>query len=187
MCAWLGALVVCVGGCTTRVRAPRSPAEPVRVYLLDHGRHPTLVLPTAEGGLAQYAYGDWSWYAEGRTGVLEALRAMLVCNRAALGRREYDTGSLGAVLADEGAVNVYAIVVSRRVVERLREELESVFERNAGTLHQNAVYRLDFVRDERPYSVIHNCNHMMSSWLRKLDCEVYGLSSLCSWKVEGGE
>ena len=53
---WL-LLVVLLGGCTTTVVVPPAPEQPRAVFLLDHGRHATLVLETAEGGLVRYAYG----------------------------------------------------------------------------------------------------------------------------------
>lgn len=178
-------LTVLLIGCTTTVIPPPSPAEAVKVYLLDHGRHPSLVMPTPEGHLVRYAYGDWSWYALARTGSLEAVRAVFWCNPAALGRREYGSADLNAILGQAPAVHVYQITVSGGDVEQLRGELNAVFERNISTLHANEEYCLDFVRDPRPYSGIHNCNHVMSSWLRQLNCEVNGLSFLCKWRVVG--
>jgi hypothetical protein len=84
----LGALLaLCLSGCTTVVVPPARVAEPARVALLDHGRHASLVLKTAESGMVRYAYGDWDWYAQGTTGAIEGSAAVLWPTRAALGRR----------------------------------------------------------------------------------------------------
>ena len=56
----LGALLALgVAGCTTVVVPPARVVEPAQVALLDHGRHASLVLETAEGGMVRYPYGDW--------------------------------------------------------------------------------------------------------------------------------
>ena len=50
-------------GCATRVVPPRAIVSPVTVYIADYGRHSSLILPTDTGCLAEYAYGDWRFYA----------------------------------------------------------------------------------------------------------------------------
>ena len=67
-----GLLAATLTGCVTVVRPPAAPADPVEVYLLDHGRTPSLVLPGGDGGSTRWAYGDWRWYALGEHGLRES-------------------------------------------------------------------------------------------------------------------
>ena len=45
--------------CTSTIIPPTEVDDPVRVVLLDHGRHASLVLPRADRGMVRYTYGDW--------------------------------------------------------------------------------------------------------------------------------
>ena len=77
-----------LAGCATVVVAPAAPEDPVPAFLLDHGGHASLVLPAEKGRLVRYAYGDFSWYALGRTGPGTGLAALAGGTPAALGRGE---------------------------------------------------------------------------------------------------
>lgn len=56
--------------------------------MLDHGRHASLLMERADGSMVRYAYGEWEWYALGRTGPARAFAALFVPSEAALGRKE---------------------------------------------------------------------------------------------------
>jgi hypothetical protein len=170
-------------GCTTSITPPPSPRDPIVVFLLDHGRHPSLVLPTPDAHLVRYVYGDWSWYALADTGALQAIRATFLGSPAALGRREFKTTDVNAILALDPAEHVYRITVSRSDAQTLLENLDSAFQSNIATLHTNVEYHLDFVRQPPVYSGLHNCNHVMAGWLRQLNCEVHGLAFLSQWDL----
>lgn len=60
----LGCRVVSLAGCVAHVQPPRVERGAQKVFLVDHGRHPSLVLPHGEGRAVRYAYGDWKWFAE---------------------------------------------------------------------------------------------------------------------------
>src|SRR5687768_14257878 len=65
--------------------APAIARAPVAV--LDHGRHSSLVIGLPDGRMVRYAYGDWRWYAEGKTGAAEGYAALFRETPSALGRR----------------------------------------------------------------------------------------------------
>ena len=63
-------------GCSWTVRPPAHPSSPVNVYLTDYGRHTSLILPTPDNRLAEYAFGDWDFFALGHAGFLNGIRAL---------------------------------------------------------------------------------------------------------------
>src|SRR3546814_2814263 len=78
---------VLLGGCATEIVPPPAPETPVRVGVLDHGRHARLVVELLADRVVRYAYGDWDWYALGRSGPAQAVAALFWPTRGALGRR----------------------------------------------------------------------------------------------------
>src|SRR5687768_11373806 len=86
----LAVLAFELSGCTTTIIPPPSPQHPTTVFLLDHGRTPSLVLPTDDGQMTRYAYGDWTWYALAKTGVWEGFAALFLPTQGALGRKVMD-------------------------------------------------------------------------------------------------
>src|ERR687898_1077107 len=72
--AWLAASGIVAACAATFVVAP-PPLVPAAtrapVAVLDHGQHSSLVIGRPDGRMVRYAYGDWRWYAEGKTGAAE--------------------------------------------------------------------------------------------------------------------
>jgi len=169
--------------CTNRITPPPAPADGVTVYLLDHGRHPSLVLPRPDGNLTRYVYGQWSWYATGNTSLLVGAQVIFCCSQGTLGRRLFESEDIQSVLDLDGAVHLYAIRVDRAAADSLRDALDAIFEANLSTLRANADYHLDFVHHPQPYSSIHSCNHVMVVWLRSLGCDVRGSGFLSCWRI----
>jgi hypothetical protein len=87
-CALFILFAIAPMGCTTKVIPPANLAEPRKVFLLDHGRTPSLVLTTDDGTMVRYVYGDWRFYALMETGPLSAVAAVLWPTRGTLGRDE---------------------------------------------------------------------------------------------------
>ena len=55
-------LMATLSGCgTTLIVPPDKPRDPAPVFVLDHGRHTSLVLSAANGTLHRYAYGDLAY------------------------------------------------------------------------------------------------------------------------------
>lgn len=173
--------------CTNVIVPPQAPAIPRSVFVLDHGRHATLVLPADEGRLVRYAYGDWKYYALRETGALETTGAALWPTRAALGRRELDGAPTGEGV--RGAVRVgierlHEVVVDSLLVERLRSRLEALFESESESKIENRAYDLEFVHHPRDYTIFRNSNAFVGLWLRSLGCEVRGSLLFSRWRVE---
>jgi hypothetical protein len=186
----LAVLLGCLSGCTTTVIAPASPQNPTTVFLLDHGRTPSLVLPTDDGRMIRYAYGDWTWYALAKTGIWEGFAALFLPTQGALGRKALD----GPCDADhvEQRVNVgieqlYSIEVEADKVAALRGCLDATFEANRATLVVNEPYGLEFVHHPRKYTFLCNSNHAVAQWLRELGCETRGGALFSNWKVRHPE
>ena len=176
-----------LAGCATVVVAPAAPEDPVPAFLLDHGGHASLVLPAEKGRLVRYAYGDFSWYALGRTGPGTGLAALAGGTPAALGRGELagpaEARSVQAQVR-EGTERVYELRVPRAASERLRAELDGIYAANRATLVYSATYDLEFVRHPVPYSAEHNSNVVMARWLEALGCKVEGAALITNWRVE---
>lgn len=174
------------GGCTHTVVPPTGLAEPATVFLLDHGRTSSLVLPH-DGRYARYAYGEWDWYALNRTGVLRASGTLFSDTEAAVGRRVF------AAVPDPSAIRratrvpaerAWAIRVPAGRVERLAAELDALFRAQADEAVANPLMALTFVPHPAPYSLTHNSNHMTATWLRRLECRVVTRGPFSRWEVE---
>ena len=178
-------LMLATTGCATTITPPSDPQGPVTIHLLDHGRHPSLVLPRPDGSFVRYVFGDWQWYAVGDTGFLQAFDAMLLPSKGALGRRILNSESDFAYLKkSDPAEHTYHLTVSRADVAALDQRLDTLFAQNASTLRVNKEYDLDFVHHPDRYHFLHNCNHVMKQWLQSLHCRVRGAAIRSHWTVK---
>lgn len=178
---------VLLAGCTTRLAPPADPAEPRKVFLLDHGRHASLVLPDGRGGLVRYAYGDWAYYARNRTGVWRGLRALLWPTPAALGRRHLPgPAAAGRVWRSVAVVirEVHVLPVPAPRVAALRRRLAGRFAA-ASARRDNRLYDLTFVRLEETYWLGANSNQRVAAWLAELGVAVSGGGLRSAWRVTG--
>lgn len=173
--------------CTTVIVPPAAPAEPRPVFLLDHGRHASLVLPRGDDGMVRYSYGDWEYYARIRRGSGEASGALFLPTRAGFGRRELP-GLPGAAAVRRGVrvriERLYRVIVDAQKIERLRAHLDSIYEARIETKIYNASYDLEFVHHPTAYWALNNSNQAVAAWLRELQCQVRGPAIFSDWKVE---
>ena len=181
----IASTVLLLGGCATTIVPPASVDQPESVFVLDHGRHSSLVLPHPDG-FVRYAYGDWGWYAEVETGTVEASRAVLLPTRAGLGR------SLSSAPATRDGVrkglrvgiqSVHEVPVETDRVTALRASLEAYHRAHRAGAKHNAVYGLTFVEYPEPYAFWNNSNHKVAEWLRRLDCAIEGSAFWAWWQV----
>ena len=173
-------------GCTTYIIAPQQPSAAVSVFLVDHGRHSSLVLPDAAGGgLTEYTYGDWNWFALGRSRWHNLFATLFLPTRGAMGRRQLevkpDTADIRLAVDCEQVLN---IVVGKSEAKDLSEELHRQFEQHIDSLHFQRLYDLDFVHSDRSFHLLHNCNHMVANWLRQLGCQVRGPAMLADFVLK---
>ena len=182
----LAALVLCAA-CTTVVIPPAAPLEPRPVFLLDHGRHASVVLPASDSTLVRYSYGDWKYYAQRKTGVIEGSTAVLWPTRAALGRRELAGPPDAATVRQQvrvGIEHLHEVTAASDEIGRLRLYLDSIFEANIESHLYNSAYDLDFVHHPRSYWVLHSSNQVVARWLRELGCTVRGPALFSRWRLE---
>ena len=173
------------GGCGYSVIPPPAPADPAPVYLLDHGRHASLVLP-ADGGMVRYAYGDWAWYVLRHTGITQGSRALLRPSPAGLGRKKLPAVPTPASVRRYVRVpieNLVALSAEADKVDRLRGNLENIFTEAEAAPRYNPAFDLEFVRHPEPYSLNHNSNTVVAQWLRDLGAEISGDGPLSRWRV----
>jgi len=180
----LGAMIL-LGGCSTTVVPPAKLDEPARVFLLDHGRHTSLVLSTPEDGLVRYAYGDWRFYAERQTGPGHAIAALLWRTPGALGRRELKGPVTAAGVRTRVPLVIealYEIEVERTRVDALRADLDAIFNAAEEPLDTPEV-DLFFAPHPRYYNLRHNSNTVVADWLEQLGCEIKGPAILARWRI----
>lgn len=177
-----------LGGCAVQLEPPRQLNEPEPVFLLDHGRHSSLVLPAEGSGLARYSYGDWQYYALGRTGLSSGFSALFGNTQAALGRRELQGARTAANVRSQVRIGIEQLIELRAEasdVLRLREELDDLYQTALPARVYNAQMDLDFVPHPEPYTLSHNSNLMVAKWLEALGCRVRGRPILSNWRVAG--
>lgn len=172
-------------GCTTTIRPPANPENPVSVYVIDYGRHASLLLPRDDfHGLREYAYGDWSWFALARDGVLDVLPTLFLPTQGSLGRWDWDIEAdiehiERLVLCEE----ILEIRVARNDARALLAELDSRYESHLDTQIESDLYQLLFVHDDEPYYVFNSCNLVLIRWLKSLDCKIEGYPILADFRI----
>ncbi len=163
------------------IRPPAEPRDPVVVYVADHGRHASLLLPDAEGWV-EYDYGDWRYYAQGRDGPLDGALALFIPTDGALGRRLLDEHP--RVDLERGRLDaLHAIAVERTLAAALAERLDARFDRATDPPMLNAEIGVAFVRDGTRYSLGHHCNHELVAWLEALGCSVDGAPLIARYRL----
>ncbi len=157
------------------------------MFVLDHGRHASLILPAGDGGSVRYSYGDWQYYAQVETGTSEASAALLWPTRAGLGRRQLQGPSTSASVRGQVGVwieGLYEVIVDAGRIEAVRARLDSIYEANLETRIYNAAYDLEFVHHPRAYWALHNSNEAVAVWLKQLGCRVRRPVLFSNWTVE---
>jgi hypothetical protein len=157
--------------CASTVRPPADPVEPVTVHLLSTGRHAGVLLPNGDGRTVEYGYGDWSWYALGKTDWWRAPGTVLWPSQGTLGRRYVRDADLAAMHGSYGGGTLSDLRVSRASADELRAHLDAEFA-GGGTPHRNPDYDMDFVKHPDRFWMFHDCHDEVAEWLSALDCEV---------------
>ena len=161
-----------IPGCVSTVTPPENPADPVTVYLAASACHAGVVLPHPGGGMIEYAYGDWDWYALNHDRWYHALDTVLWPTQGALGRRRLKTRDRTGLAAYFPSDRLRPFLASRERAAGLVEELEERFRQHTDRMVHNERFGLSFVPDDRGYWFMANCNDRAAGWLRKLGCSV---------------
>jgi hypothetical protein len=179
-------LTLFLGGCGGTILPPAHVRNPVPVYVADYGRHSTILLPTPNGGLVEYAFGDWGWLAAFHRGFLNMFGALFFSQGSTLGRRYFRQTPEPGVSIDPAHIKHFvSFDADRDRVEALRQELDAAWESRGDTVvptHDSDGFL--YVRSDERYNLLHNCNHVTARWLRELGCEVKGPTITSKFKVQ---
>ena len=170
------ALFVC-GGCSAVIVPPATPSrDAVPVLVADYGYHSTIILPRTQGGLVEYAFGDWVYFGQNRKSLFTALHALLASDQATLGRRVlYAEPRQAGLESATGANTIIRFDAPRDKVIELERALEERFSAKLDSITYSPVHQLYFVKDDERYRWSNNCNHFTARWLERLGCEVRGI------------
>lgn len=178
------------GGCVNRVHAPERVEQPVTVYVADHGKHSSLLLPAGdiltEPGYVQYAFGDWKAFVENDNSMGSYVRAAFRSSRSAIGRETHATTNPAILARRVRAVVLEPVTVEAQRVRSLRLELEGYWAERADETVDNRQVRMRFVVYDGPnrrYSLWNQCNHTTARWLRRLDCRVWKPAMFSRFRV----
>jgi hypothetical protein len=173
-----------MSGCTTTIIPSSDVREAGHVFVVDHGRTSSLVIPSNEGML-RYAYGDWAYYALRKTDPWHGIAALLWPTQGALGRAQLAGPASAESVRTQlgGAHAVHAVRVERASIAAFERRMDALFRSRIETEVENVSYGLRFVHHPRPYTYWWNSNHAVASWLRELGCSTHGLSFHSAWRV----
>lgn len=178
-------LAFALASCTAHVTPPSGLTSPVSVYVLDHGRHSSLVLP-GESGWQRYAYGDWQWYAEDQTGLMQGAAALFWPTRAGLGRQQLAQPPDQAPALTVGFVSLHEIRVDADKAAALAERLNTLHAREQVQRRVSHIYQLEFVEHPQPYWLFSQSNGMVANWLRQMGCEINRGPLRAHWEIAAG-
>ncbi len=172
-----------LSGCQHVIEPPASVSNPVRVFVIDYGRHASLALPKESSGLVEWSWGDWNWFALERTKPRDGLRALFASPRSTLSRRELapalDTGELTARI---GAEKLLSLNVERGRARALQRHLEARWKRRRREAVAHPSGRV-FVPDDARYSLSNNSVHELARWLEVLGADVSGTGVTADFKL----
>jgi hypothetical protein len=187
-CLVLIGLIALAAGCTNTIVPPQAPAEARTLYLLDLGRHTRLAFERSGGGLVEYGYGEWRWYALMENRWWRVPAVLLWPTQGTLGRREWrGTGAEERFLNHYAGLFVLELPAQERRVEALLAKLDAAFERRSDERILNEAYGLEFVPNERAYWLFSNSNNVVSEWLQEVGYTVRGTALLAEWQLAEAE
>lgn len=171
--------------CTMRIEPPADLREPVPVIVADHGYHLSLILPSADGGSVEFAYGWWDWFALNHDRWYNALPLLVVPGQGALGTRKLPCPPTGRSVAQHiAAEGLYELEVEHEKAARVRDDLQAQYDSGKQTEIYNPVVRLYLVHHRRLYTLAYNCNSAVAGWLEALGARVRGGRSFAAVEVK---
>jgi hypothetical protein len=158
-----------LNGCVATIEPPSPPIDPCNVYLLRSAYHVGIVLPDFEGGLVEYGYGEWNWYALMHDSWYNVFSTLLWPTQGCLCRRKVG-GRVSLERFPGGSLE--PVVVSETRAKDLVDRLEDRFQEKAATLIYNSAYGLEFVHASRGFWAFYNCHDAVADWFIDLECDV---------------
>lgn len=172
-----------LSGCQHLIKPPPTVSDPVRVFVIDYGRHASLALPTEDFGLIEWSWGDWNWFALQRTGPVKGLQALFASPRSTLSRRELAPADHADQLAAlVGAEKALAMDVERERAKALLLRLEARWLRRRLEAVTHPSGRV-FVPEDTRYSLSNNSVHELARWLEALGADVSGSGLTANFKL----
>ena len=179
--AWLA------GGCSAVIVPPQTAGrDVVPVLVADYGYHSTLIFPRSQGGgLMEYAYGDWSFFAQSQKSFGNALHALFASDQATLGRRVLERSpDEPGIIEATGAKYVVRFDAPREQLAEIERALEERFSTRPDTGMYSPVHDLHFVKDDERYGLLNNCNHFTARLLERIGCRVEWFVGLSNFRVK---
>ena len=184
LCSLIAACFALLCACTTTVHEPASVRDPATVYILDYGRHASLLLPREDSSdLVEFAFGEWGWFAEGHDCLLRGPFVLLFPGQGTLGRKQWPPPPPGTPMAEWiGVISAEPIMVERSRAAALVARLDAAFEEHEDSRIANAT-GMEFVKIPRRYRGLSNSNTLVGEWLRELGAEVDGPAFFSNFAV----
>lgn len=178
LCLWA------LASCATVITPQAGLSEPVDVFVVDHGRTTSLIIPASDGRLLRYAYGDWNWYALGHHGSWNGISALFWPSEAGFGRGVLEgPATIDGIRARIRAEEILPVPVDRTRLRAFEKRMEALYDSGRDGEVSNPEVGLSFVHDPQPYSAFSNSNHAVASWLRELGSKTRGFSFGANWRV----
>lgn len=173
-----------LSSCAWRVVAPREVADPVPVFLSEYGRHTRLALPDRTTAFFEYGFGEWNFYGLEKEGAASAVRAIAGLGEGALSRRRLPyTLSESDFVRAAGGNRSARLWIERSLAASLRDELESRWRANVGSVAVRTMDQVPVSRDPAAYHLFGNSNHVVARWLERLGCSVRGYPITSNFKI----
>lgn len=184
------AVPLLLSACAMRITPPAVLRDPVTVYIADYGEHGSLLLPGEDGGVVEFAFGQWDWFALNRHEWYRAVLILLAPSPGALGTRPLPDPRADVGLATRiGAEALIPLSVEREDADALRRELRRRYDEarraapHGGREVFNAQQQMSFVRYGTFHPLICDCNSTVAEWLTALGCRVGGNRLLAEFDV----
>jgi hypothetical protein len=174
-----------LASCTTLITPQAALSDPVEVFVVDHGRTTSLVVPASDGRLLRYAYGDWDWYALGKHGIWHAITALLWPTQGALGRERLEGPATIENVRHQvpHPEEIHCVPVERARLLAFVRRMEALYDSGRDSEVSNPEIGMSFVHHPQAYTAFQNSNHAVASWLRELGSTTRGLSFGANWRV----
>jgi hypothetical protein len=163
---------------------PDDSVGAVTIYVTDYGWHSRLVLPTGNGELIQYAYGDWNYFALNQQDLRNGAAALLLPTQGTLGRQKFSNIIEFEQIIQQKNYTLLSLEVAQPKVIQLLTLLDDRFNRNIATSIENRQTGLTLVKDDQEYTLFHNSNHEIVEWLKSLDCQIHGFVMWANFQVK---
>lgn len=179
--------IVAITGCTNTIRVPPADAETdyARAFVVDHGYHTRIAVTDTQGGVAEYAFGEWNWYALNQDALTRIPVVLFWPTDGAYARRVHPpSNGVARFLTENAGLPMIVAPVEAEKASAFRARMDGLFT-SADQLVYNARYGLEFVPAERGYSGLSNSNQVAAEWLEELGLEVRGSRLFADWRMDG--